>query len=149
MKKFSFNFFNFLKPTAFLSFSRFLACSIFAFFVSFLSGCAGMGHQFDCNVSSGGKCAPMHNINKMADHGAFNDSQAHKGSTRNLIQMRYKKEYPLNSFDGRPIRSNESVQQIWIGPYEDVNGNYHEPSYLYTVVKNGSWVGEPVGVIQD
>ena len=40
-------------------------------------------------------------------------------------------------------------KQIWIGPYEDVNGNYHEPSYVYVVVKNGSWIGEPVSTIQD
>lgn len=37
-----------------------------------LSGCAGMNGEFDCNVSSGGKCLPMDQINKMATAGAFN-----------------------------------------------------------------------------
>ncbi|EKD45288.1 MAG: conjugative transfer: assembly [uncultured bacterium] len=115
-------------------------------FVPFLSGCAGMGSKFDCNVSSGGRCASMNQINKMADHGAFNDNQSHKS---NLMQTGYKKEYQLNAFDGAPIHSNDSIQQIWIGPYEDAGGNYHEPSYLYTVVKKGKWIGNPVSAITE
>lgn len=121
---------------------------IFAFFIPFLSGCAGMGSKFDCNVDSGGRCTPMNHINKMADYGAFNDDHYYK--KRNLMQTRNKKSgYPLKTFDGAPIRSGESIQQIWIGPYEDITGNYHEPSYVYTVIKPGKWIGEPVGVIQD
>lgn len=37
-----------------------------------LNGCAGMSGEFDCTVSSGGKCLPMDQINKMADAGSFN-----------------------------------------------------------------------------
>lgn len=40
--------------------------------VFLLSGCAGMGSKFDCNVSSGGKCLPVDKINQMADAGMFN-----------------------------------------------------------------------------
>jgi type IV conjugative transfer system lipoprotein TraV len=57
--------------------------------------------------------------------------------------------YPMNTFEGKPIRSGENVQQIWIGPYEDNDGNYHEPSYIYSVTKKGQWIGEPVKEIQD
>ena len=123
-----------------------LAISILVFF---LSGCMGMGSKFDCNVSSGGKCAPMNHINKMADYGAFNDNRSYKS---NLLQTKYKKGYLPNTssvFAGAPIRSSESIQQIWIGPYEDINGNYHESAYVYTVVKNGNWIGDTVSVIQD
>lgn len=83
-------------------------------FVSCLSGCMGMGSKFDCNVSSGGKCAPMNHINKMADYGMFNDGRSHKS---NLLQTKYKKEYLPNAssvFAGAPIRSNESIQQMSI-----------------------------------
>ena len=40
--------------------------------VIFLVGCAGMSGEFDCNVSSGGKCLPTDQVNKMADAGVFN-----------------------------------------------------------------------------
>ena len=111
-----------------------------------LSGCIGMNSKFDCNAASGGKCAPMSSINKMADYGAF---QGAGSRPRTLAQANQSYGYPLNTFAGQPIRSNESIQQIWIGPYEDTNGNYHEPSYLYTVIKKGRWFGEPANVIQD
>jgi len=40
--------------------------------VIFLVGCVGMNGEFDCNVSSGGKCLPTDQVNKMVDAGAFN-----------------------------------------------------------------------------
>ena len=122
------------------------------FLVVFLSGCVGMSSKFDCNVGSGGKCAPMHHINKMAGQGVFNDNSGinkENALTRIESKIHRKNGYPLNAFDGAPIRSNESVQQIWIGPYEDASGTYHEPSHIYVVVKKGRWIGEPARVIQD
>ena len=120
-----------------------------------LSGCIGMNSKFDCNAASGGKCAPMSNINKMADYGAFQntDADSRADSSKALTQANKNyhslSAYPLNTFAGEPIRTNESIQQIWIGPYEDINGNYHEPSYMYTTIKKGKWFGEPVTAIQD
>ena len=112
----------------------------------FLAGCSGMSGKFDCNVSSGGRCAPMSQINKMANQGTFQGGEYHQTNTKQSGEVY---GYPLNTFAGAPVRSNESIQQIWIGPYEDMAGNYHEPSYVYTVVKKGAWIGDPVGVIQD
>ena len=124
----------------------------FIFCVIFLSGCVGMGSKFDCDVGSGGKCAPMHHINKMASRGVFNENSfatKENAITRAESKIHKTSGYPLNNFIGAPIRSNESIQQIWIGPYEDTGGTYHEPSYLYTVVKKGQWIGDPTKVIQD
>ena len=114
----------------------------------FLTGCTSMNSQFDCNASSGGRCAPMNQINKMADYGMFREAAPQKetGFTGTKNQNY---GYPLNTFAGAPIRNSENVQQIWIGPYEDLNGNYHEPSYVYAVIKKGSWIGEPAEAIQD
>ena len=128
--------------------------SIFIFCALFLSGCVGMGSKFDCDVDSGGKCAPMHHINKMASQGVFNENSLYGTPKENALaraesKANRKNGYPLNAFDGTPIRSNENIQQIWIGPYEDTNGNYHEPSYVYAVIKKGRWFGEPANVTQD
>lgn len=121
----------------------------FAFVIPGLSGCMSMGSKFDCDVSSGGKCAPMHHINRMADQGAFQEKHFYGQANSAQIKSNKVNGYPLTTFDGAPIRSNESVQQIWIGPYEDVSGDYHEPSYVYTVVKKGRWIGEPASVVQE
>ncbi|CAL7962414.1 conjugal transfer pilus assembly protein TraV [Gammaproteobacteria bacterium] len=118
-------------------------------FVLFLSGCVGMNSKFDCNVGSGGKCAPMNNINKMANLGEFNEGFLKYGTDKeNAIAKAENKIRKENSYlsdssraNGTPIRTNEAIQQIWIGPYEDSMGIYHEPTTVYAVVKKGRWVG--------
>lgn len=106
----------------------------------FLSGCMGMGSKFDCNVDSGGRCAPMHHINQMANYGAFNEKTEKPFKTDKLMLTERKENKTIqNTYGTVPIRSSEKIQQIWIGPYEDTNGNYHEGSYVYAVVKKGSW----------
>lgn len=130
---------------------------------TFLSGCMGINSRFDCNVSSGGKCVPMDSIHKMADRGEFNAktrpiyrttrynniTKARRSTrgNRNNSGIKYQK-HPLNSFSSftslsnHPPRESEAIQKIWIGPYEDANDNYHEPSYIYSVIKKGRWLTE-------
>jgi hypothetical protein len=50
---------------------RILSIFVVLVLIVCLSGCAGMGSDFDCNADSGGKCLPMDQINKMTDAGAF------------------------------------------------------------------------------
>ena len=45
---------------------------------------------------------------------------------------------------GQPVRYGETVQRIWIAPYEDTEGNYHQDSFMYSVMKGGHWKGNPV-----
>ena len=45
---------------------------------------------------------------------------------------------------GEPVRFGETVQRVWIAPYEDASKNYHEPSYIYAVLDKSHWVGLPV-----
>lgn len=115
-----------------------------------LSGCAGMNSTFDCNVSSGGKCLPMDRINQMADQSAFNGSSVGAGVVKGEVAASNAAYgYPLKAYKGQPIRYGETVQQVWVAPYIDSTGNYHEPSYVYSVVKKGHWIGEPVKAVQN
>ena len=124
--------------------NRAILKSTILFAVFSLTGCAGMNSKFDCNVKSGGTCRPIHSINKMADEGAFTGGGFnYQSQTPEGAQSR-RTGYPLPGFAGQPIRYGEAVQRIWIAPYEDISGNYHEPSYIYTVVKKGHWIGDPV-----
>jgi type IV conjugative transfer system lipoprotein TraV len=49
---------------------------------------------------------------------------------------------------GEPLRFGETVQRIWIAPYEDTEGNYHQDSLIYAIMKGGHWIGKPVKVVQ-
>jgi hypothetical protein len=115
----------------------------------FLSGCMGIGGQFDCNVNSGGRCAPMHHINRMANYGAFNE-KLYKVNNQDLIYAGNKRDQQVNNvFSNPPLRSNEEIQKVWIAPYEDIHGNYHGGSYVYSIVKQGRWIGSPTLVVTE
>jgi hypothetical protein len=90
---------------------------------------AGCADTTSCHMTPDGKC----------------DASSDGSAPVNASQVY---GYPLNAFEGKPIRKAESVQQIWIGPYEDQDGNFHEPSYVYTVTKKGTWIGDPPKDIQ-
>lgn len=112
-----------------------------------LSGCVGIGSKFDCNVDSGGRCAPMHHINQMANYGAFtekNEKTEKSFKVDKLMLAAGKSSVTRQQVSGSmPMRSNEQIQQVWIAPYEDSNGNYHEGSNVYVVTKKGNWVYPP------
>jgi conjugal transfer pilus assembly protein TraV len=48
---------------------------------------------------------------------------------------------------GEPIRYGETVQQIWLAPFEDTAGNYHEPSIVYIILQPPHWIGVPTKAI--
>jgi len=128
-------------------FSSFLHVSFFSLSLVSLTGCIGMGSKFDCNVDSGGRCAPMNHINKLANYGVFNE-RSHKNNRDEIDKIdkmmltERKGNKSQKIYGTTPIRSNEKIQQIWIGPHEDTNGNYHEGNYVYVVVKKSKWVNK-------
>jgi hypothetical protein len=113
----------------------------------FLAGCSAMNSSFDCNVGSGGKCAPMPAVNEMANRGIFHGSRGRIGNF-----MDYKLSagnYGANEKDSL-LRLGESVQQVWIAPYEDASGIYHDAASIYMVAQKGRWTGKPpLAIIED
>jgi conjugal transfer pilus assembly protein TraV len=109
--------------------------------IIFLTGCAGMNSKFDCNIGPGGTCRSMDQVNKEASSGVFNTNSIPVSAAR---QNSTNLGYPLLAYKGQPIRTGETIQRIWIAPFEDQDDNYHEPSYVYTVVKKSEWIGNPV-----
>ena len=43
---------------------------------------------------------------------------------------------------GEPIRSQPKVLRVWIAPWEDADGDFHDQSYVYVVADPGRWVIE-------
>lgn len=114
-----------------------------------LSGCAGMNGHFACNASAKNGCTSVSEVNDKAQAGLF-DREDSGGD--NLAETSVF-DYPAADSDagyagvtphpGEPVRYGETVQRIWIAPYQDNSGNYHEPSYVYTVLKGSHWLGVP------
>ena len=51
-------------------------------------------------------------------------------------------EYHPNA--NQPLRYGETVQKLWVAPFEDKEGNYHNSSEIFVITKGGHWIGRPV-----
>jgi conjugal transfer pilus assembly protein TraV len=117
--------------------------------ICFISACSTMNSNFDCPNKAGISCKSLDQINGMVDSGQLrgrtqtslaNDT----GNMTNEFQS-----FPVAStfVPGQPIRYGETVQRIWIAPYEDTEGNYHQDNLIYSVIKPGAWIGKPVKTV--
>lgn len=114
----------------------------------FLSGCVAMNNDFDCNKIGGIRgCVSLDEVNSMTDQGTLGQKQSSK--TTNTTTNRNISGY-LNGIPniGEPVRFGDTIQQVTIFPYEDTDGNYHEASVIYSVLKQSHWIAHPPKAIQ-
>ena len=107
-----------------------------------LSSCAEMNSQFDCPMKSGIRCESIDSINAKIDSGEIGAQNNHTAQTHSQVMFTYKDTLPFSKFyfKDQPLRSNETVQHVWISPFEDKEGNFHQDSDIYTVTQDGHWV---------
>lgn len=111
-----------------------------------LTSCSTINSNFDCPNCAGVMCKSMDEINTMVDSGQIRgrtQTSCDKVSPHAEFQT-----FMANSefYEGAPLRYGETVQRIWLAPFEDQDKNYHEESYLYAVIQDGHWIGRPVKV---
>lgn len=114
-----------------------------------LSACSSMNGSFDCPNRAGVNCKSLDQINGMVDAGEIHEdiNATERDDSFNKKEF---DAYPnqVTYQPGTPLRYGETVQRIWIAPFEDTEGNYHQDSVMYAVVKGGHWIGSPVKSIQ-
>jgi len=115
-----------------------------------LTACSTMNSDFDCPNKAGVNCKSLDQINHMVDSGQIRGRM----QTRCVLGCSNNAEFEtfsaMTSFQsGQPIRYGEAVQRIWIAPFEDTEGNYHQDSMMYAVMKSGHWIGQPIKTISE
>lgn len=119
-----------------------------ALIATVLSGCAHMNSDFDCPMKNGVRCQSLDEVNAAIDRGEISGtgalSQISSASYHDMAYSEYK-----DSVTGKyPVRYQEDVMRVWIAPFEDTDGNYHQASSVYTVTKPGYWIGNPAREIR-
>lgn len=117
-----------------------------------LSGCSNMNSNFDCPMKDGIRCQSLDQVNDAVDSGEIGGGSA-KGvsySSPYMEQAVFKDNpaYMDSSTGLSPIRNPESVVRVWVAPFEDTEGNFHQASDVYAVSKPGYWIGHPVKAIK-
>lgn len=118
------------------------------FIIGFVSGCTTMNSKFTCKTPDGVMCRSLDDVNSMVDRGELGQNYNKIDSSKNTFNFTPIPSH-VYSFRDKPLRYGESVMRIWTAPYEDSNGNYHEASVFYTVIKPGHWIGAPPKEIVD
>lgn len=92
-----------------------------------MTGCAEMNSQFDCPMKPGVSCKSLDEVN--------HDIDKHENNTMSLSKVN-------NSSSGESdhsFRTEDATQRVWIAPFEDTNGNYHEASNVMIVTDHSHW----------
>lgn len=120
-----------------------------------LTGCASSGSgSFSCPAPNTGMCSPVHSVDKMVSSGQIgqdnnvntsNNTQSVAASQSAGAFDNFSTPYPASIITaGAPLRIQEQIMAVWITPYQDKQGNYHDASTLYTVIEKGQWAAHPV-----
>ena len=134
--------------------------------VLLLSACTGMNADFHCNAKAGDSCMPISQVNQLANAGAYNqanqgqlnadaandrdtastngDDASAKGYLTSNMHGGYTVPTPTA---GMPVRLGDEIQRVWVAPFEDSAGTFHEASFVYMVLKPAKWIGHPVAAI--
>lgn len=101
-----------------------------------LTACAGLNENFDCPAPEGGSCKRMDQVYEMVNgEGDVSKKPLAVAPSRNPLI--------LEGRPGDPLRYGEGVMRLWIAPYEDRDGNYHQTNEIYSVVREGHWIQNP------
>jgi conjugal transfer pilus assembly protein TraV len=139
-----------LTPTVFLSF---ICLS--------LGGCSTTSETFDCQSGKGVGCKSISTVNKMVNQGSLGGeveegkqslilpssvpimstgSPGVEASGNTLADKTFSQQADIPLSDDFLVRRvSEEHLRVWIAPFQDVQGNFHEGSIVHTVLKPGFW----------
>ena len=113
-----------------------------------LSGCSTIFNSgFECSKVGGQKgCVSLSQINDQSAEIAqsekpkpmINSNTGGPGFTGTKVSV---------PKVGTPVRIGDSIQKIMLFDYIDTDGNYHDPSIVYTVLSQSKWQNHPVKAI--
>lgn len=100
-----------------------------------LSGCSVAKEQFDCKYSAGIGCRSITEVNKMVTDGTL-------GSTNTINPKVSVANSKVTTLNAEPIavkRVTEQYLRVWLAPFEDSEGHFHEDAIIHTVLRPGCW----------
>lgn len=108
------------------------------FSLSVISGCTFLGHEeFDCPYqSNGSSCKSLKDVHKMIKE----TSEKNQDLPNPPVFSGKDKSHQSGQNDDHSVqRSQEERIRIWIGPFQDEQGNFHEPSVVHTIIQPPYW----------
>lgn len=121
-----------------------------------LTGCSSLSETFDSAPGQGVGTKPITVVNHMVEHkqlrgSALQDSsiQHNEILTDGISRSEVLTDGSLPIGVGSAKRSDEKTLRVWIAPYIDDQGHFHESSRIHTVIQPSRWNVHPTGVHQN
>ena len=130
-----------------------------------LVGCAAYDESFDCPAGKGIGCQSVTEVKKKLNQGAIDmpetttEAAARCGGKTPFLPPivshgQGKIDFadqtagidPVVFIDSHGMtlsRAREHPLRVWIAPYQDSDGNFHEASIVHTVIRPGYWHIQP------
>ena len=120
-----------------------------------LVGCSSsLNSAFDCPLTPGVVCKSLDQVNAAVNRGELGKDScigknciSNKSKNNRTTTNIFSTPYPMIMKTGEPLRYGERVIRVWIAPYEDDVGNYHQGTIINAVAKKGHWIANPPKVI--
>lgn len=112
------------------------------FFMSFiiLTGCATSKENFDCKYGKGVGCRSITEVNGLVNQGKLGKTANSDDLTSNGVASPPLIHPNALHTDSMMIqRVTEEHLRLWIAPFQDKHGNFHEGAIVHTVLKPGFW----------
>jgi conjugal transfer pilus assembly protein TraV len=122
------------------------------------SGCSTFNSGFECDKVGGVKgCISMSEVHEQSQFGNAGSLMANQSAANHQVTTSNQTTSlthstlgtPITSpLVGQPVRQGDRIQKITLFDYIDSDGNYHEPSIVYTVLKGSRWINHSVSAVQ-
>jgi hypothetical protein len=109
-----------------------------------LAGCSLPSESFDCKEGKGVGCKSISQVNQLVNDGAVgasHDEELTPMPPPVIIQDSASPDSTGMDLGGEPIIQRMSAEhfRVWMAPFQDVRGNFHEGSVIHTLLKPGYW----------
>ncbi len=125
--------------------------------IIFLAGAAATGcaaPKYACRAHEGIPCMSIDEVYKKSIDGTLPSTGRVSGvqdsappSVATTVQQEGRgavavpaQRYPASVAAGAPIRRDSSILQVWLTPWVDTEGDFHDQSTFYMVVDPGRWL---------
>lgn len=98
--------------------------------VLMLASCTTYQEGFDCAAVPGVGCKSITQVDRLIDQGKLGNDEDTLDEKERFSQRKLSQEY--ESFD--PSLKRQGVQ-VWLAPYEDENGTWHDSQTLFVPLK--------------
>ncbi len=116
----------------------FCKLALIACLAGLLVGCAHTADTFDCKFEKGVGCRSISEVNNMVNRGEIKGTSEDGAVFQKPVKTSSVKNPEFGS-NGMIGRVNEQHLRVWLAPFQDEQGNFHEASVVHTVLKPGYW----------